>query len=568
MSTHLSLGDWFLYSDRDSSPQNPIVGTMITVEHFWKTEIGDFGAEDWRREEWSIHSALVPVERLEAAASIVPSVYYLTCESGWDDQDQFSFGNLAEHGEILAKPLVNSMKHPVSEDLFVDLTRDFVTYHALERRDHSEYYHPVENILVAKIEIDHHDRVDPTARVLIHRDHLRDFLAATGMGLLVSVVADRFANAPTKNDLHLKMFENTKIDEFTWLTTSFHNPEMTRHSQFRGWAILNRNLIVRPYDRPRFDRSPWPYFGEHSTEESTPSFIINNEGERRSLPASGYLPKYMSEGIGNYGYLYFRPEVLQKYLNTPGYSVFFHMRNWGSASSPGDRGDVDVAMNSHGLVNAFAPHIAQLTISEQAYWASFSSLPSGEIWEEMFQTRMQQRPPHSPGLTELIENAKSDLDNVFQNVFSAPLFSDTSPNQQNLRKLSVGPVSSRDEELLELAKVLFGWVIETMQIDRLREVLTEIGGAVDPNLRQIKLLERILLAKELDEAQARLITSPLVGLNELRIGFAHIGTVKFEKAFQLIGSSQMPPRPRVRWEVCVDAVTQSLHSIARTLKAY
>jgi len=51
---------------------------------------------------------------LEAAASVVPSTNYLTCESGWDDQDQFSFGDHAEHGEILAKPLVHSMKHLVS----------------------------------------------------------------------------------------------------------------------------------------------------------------------------------------------------------------------------------------------------------------------------------------------------------------------------------------------------------------------------------------------------------------------------------------------------------------------
>ena len=275
----------------------------------------------------------------------------------------------------------------------------------------------------------------------------------------------------------------------------------------------------------------------------------------------------MRQGIGKYGYLYFRPEVLHKYLNTPGYCVFFHMRNWGSASLPGDRGNVDVAINSHGLVNAFAPQIAQMSISEQAYWASFSSLPSGEICEEMFQTRMQQNPPRSPALTEVIESAKADLDSVFQGLFSVPLFSSTSPSNQDLGKLSVGPVSSGEGEFLELTKVLFGWTIETMKIDSLRAALTKIGGAVDNRLRQIKLLERILAAKNLDEVQARLITSPLVGLNELRLGSAHIGTVKFEQAFQLIGSSQMPSRPRARWGVCIDAVAQSLHSVARALQS-
>jgi hypothetical protein len=58
------------------------------------------------------------------------------------------------------------------------------------------------------------------------------------------------------------------------------------------------------------------------------------------------------------------------------------------------------------------------------------------------------------------------------------------------------------------------------------------------------------------------MTAPLVGLNELRIGSAHIGRTEFEKSFKLLTSSVAPTTTRDRWLVCVDAVADSLNGIA------
>jgi hypothetical protein len=349
------------------------------------------------------------------------------------------------------------------------------------------------------------------------------------MGLLISVVADRFANSSTEEELELDQFEDNQIDEFTWLSTSLFTPEDTGYGYFRGRSILRRNFMIEPYERPKFECSPWHYFGKQPTQEAgLPNFIVNNEGKRQALPKDTYIGNYISRGIGNFGFLYFRPEVLQKYLQTPGYKIFFHMRNWGVAFLPGDRGRITVGINSQGLVNAFAPEIADLDSSEQAYWASFSSLPSGEICEEMFQTRMQNNPPHSPGITELSREARSQLNVVFINQFSVELFKDIGPSEQELCRLSIGPVSNQYIEVLELAKILYGWVIEAMRIDSLRTALSVLGGTVDKDLRQIKLLERTLMAKGLDKTQARSMIAPLVGLNELRIGSAHIGSLELE----------------------------------------
>ncbi len=563
----MKLGDWFQYSDREKPPYNPTIGTTITIEGFWRNELSECNSPDWRREEWLIHSALVPVDQLNMAATEIKSPHGLTFEIGWNSDHQFSFGDYSQYGEIQLSALAQLVQHPISQDFNVELNRDFITYHALQKRNQSQHYHPIDNILVSETILDYHETYDPTARVIIHRDYLRDFLAAYGMGLLISITADRFANAVTKEELELDQIEYKQSDKLTWISTNINTPKSTHNNYFRRESIRRRNFIIEPYDNPKFERSPWYYFGEQSTEEAElPTFIVNDEGKRQVLPRDTYLGNYIKSGIGKFGYLYFRPEVLQKYLQVPGYSIFFHMRNWGVASLPGDRDTIDVGINSQGLVNAFAPDIAALSLAEQSYWASFSSLPSGEICEEMFQTRMQQNLPHSPGVVNLIRDARSQLNASFQHQVSADLFSDAEPSKQELRRLSVGPVSNQFTEVLELAKVLYGWVVETMQVDPLRDTLSTLGGAVDKKLRQIKLLEKILMAKGLDELQARSMTAPLVGLNELRIGSAHIGNPELEPIFQLMGASTIPETPRAGWNLCVDAVANCLCSIAGTLE--
>src|SRR5205809_5741754 len=105
MSYPMALCDWFQYSDRDNSPYNPTVGERIIVDRFWRTEIGKFDAIDGRCEEWMIRSVLVPANQLKTAGLQVESPHELTFEVGWDFEDQFSFGDCAEHGEVQFYPL-------------------------------------------------------------------------------------------------------------------------------------------------------------------------------------------------------------------------------------------------------------------------------------------------------------------------------------------------------------------------------------------------------------------------------------------------------------------------------
>lgn len=131
---------------------------------------------------------------------------------------------------------------------------------------------------------------------------------------------------------------------------------------------------------------------------------------------------------------------------------------------------------------------------------------------------------------------------------------------------SVGPILNQYTEVTELANIPYGWVIETTKIASFRNAIDTLGGTVDKKLGQIKLLENILIAKGLDKSEARSITAPLVGLNDLRIGAAHIGHLKLEPSFQLMGASSMPETPQAAWHLCVDAVEGCLSVITATLE--
>ena len=509
MPSSISIREWLLYSDRNQPVLNPISNTAIVTERFFDKESGTHDSLDWRREEYLIRSAFIPIDKIRSIAEKMPSPHDLTFDRGWNSDDEFDFGDHLRYRNTAVFPLSILIKHPVTKEYKIELSYKFITYHALLTNDNLKYYHPIDNILVVDTEIEEHRFYDPSARVTVHRDYLRDFMSATKTGLLISMVADRFANAPSKDDLGITPIQDKAIDDLSTITTIIHQPK-SEGGLFQGRSIFHRNMILNPYDAPKFERSPWHFFGKPQVDESQlPVFIVNSEGKKQTLPRNRYLPTYIENGIGSFGYLYFRPEVLQKYLRAPGFRVFFHMRNWGIASLPGDQGTIDVGINSHGLVNAFALDIAGLNISEQAYWASFSSLPSGEVCEEMFQTRMQQNPPHSPSVIDLVKESCKHIDDSFKELASICVFNPIQPNNIELSRLSVGPLTTQYDELLELAKILYGWIIETMEVDSLRKVLNTLGKSIDveiKKLRQIKLIERILIAKGMKEDDARSVS--------------------------------------------------------------
>jgi len=544
-----NLAAWLQFDDRDNPPYHPSTDGMIITNRTWEFDNGESRLPDWIREGWSIRSELVPVDQL-ADAGAVRWEDHAHIDVGWSAQDEFDFGESVESLGVTLLPWIVWWRHPVSDEPLLRLRDDFACYHALIKNSAGLFRHPLDDLVVARLDIQTHPFFEPVPLVEVHESYLRDFLAARQFGLLIRVVADRFGNARTARELGIADMDVTPIAEGTWIQTNTRSAAELGFEGVMGRGTLWRSITIPPYDRPRTDRTPWPYFYERPAPGSTPQFLVNPAGDRAALNSAG-CPAY----------LHFRPEVLQKYLHAPGYRVRFHMRTWGRAHAPGNAHSIDVGINSQGLVNAFAKDLADQRPEEQAYWASFSVTPAGEVCEEMFRTNMMCDPPESSSAFEQLSDALTRLNDAARPRLGASFHSGADPSENEIDRITVGPLTREWRELLELAKTLLGWLVEQMSIQNLRRAIAD-RAPVDNAWKQIKLIEALLLAEGVSADEASDAIAPLTGVNILRIAAAHPAEADLTKAFSLMGLDHVPDTSRQGWLRCADSVTSALGAIA------
>ena len=544
-----NLRDWLTFADRESAPYDPLAGTYITTNRIWDVDNGSSSLPDWIREGWSIRSCLIPLDRLEDAASTCWEDHAFI-DVGWTEENAFDFGESAVIQGIEVKPWCLTWRHPVTDEFQVELRPDFLRYHAALPNESGELTHPTENITIAKLCVETHDFFDPQVRVEVHESYLRDFLAARKLGLLIRVVADRYANAPTEADLGIPTTERAASGRSTWMQTTTRFAGDLGYDGVLGRGTLWRSIVVSPADRPLTDRTPWPYFYARPDPATAPTFIVNSQGDRAHLNTAE-CPRY----------LWFRPDVLQKYLSAAGHRVRFHMRTWGKARSPGATHTLDVGINADGLVNAFAQDLANQRPVEQSYWSSFSIDPTGEVCGEMYRTNDLNDPPDSMSLFEEVSQALGRVIAGAEKRYGSGFHSGAGPTEEEIDRLTVGPIARRWDEVNDLCKLLHGWVVDRMS-------KTDIRSAIDGRFEiegdwgQIKLLESLLRAEGIDAEQAKAVTAPLKGVNKLRVASAHRTNADMHTAFSLIGNDDVPPTPRDGWFDCVDSVAGALNRIA------
>jgi hypothetical protein len=208
MQGSMSLKQWLRYDDRNTGQYNQFHRTEISVTDFHENQDGVFDQPAWRKEEWLIRSAITPIHAAAAVADLARSPDYLEFEQGWSHTDKFDFGRHRRIGDADIYPISDIYMHPITKRLCVSPSSDFCRYHALEEREPGKYFHPVAEILVAQCSVIENPIFDPTPKVVIHRDFLRDFLSAASMSLTLkwkqSSVSYRMMNF-SQMSLHLSV---------------------------------------------------------------------------------------------------------------------------------------------------------------------------------------------------------------------------------------------------------------------------------------------------------------------------------------------------------------------------
>src|SRR5258708_486840 len=119
---------WLMYSNIDSDLAQFIGGDYIVTDAFSHRSVGEPSSSTWEMEEWSVRSVLVPAERLEDAQRVL-TFHDLGIEPQWIDRQRFDFGDAADLKGIPAKPWSFMREHRTTGVHYVEIQRDFSTYH-------------------------------------------------------------------------------------------------------------------------------------------------------------------------------------------------------------------------------------------------------------------------------------------------------------------------------------------------------------------------------------------------------------------------------------------------------
>jgi hypothetical protein len=486
------LVSWLMY--QDIVPQR---GPRVLVQGFGEEAAGEPEQVGWLRYGWDVACALVALPKKEAALSeeFQPG---FRISPGWWSDDQFDFGERMREGGYDLEAFIYQYKHPLKNALIVDLRQDFIRYHKLDRPRPEVYVHPGEGLEVAWIRFPGHP--DQLAGVEVHLDFLRDYSAARHRAMLLRFVADRFANLHEVKQLGLKAIPKTRVS-----AGDFRQIDIYEHEGgfWRVRSTLWKAFLIEPYPKPKVKRNPW-HIRLDNPNPTPHQFYLDQQGNRRTLASEAH-PLY----------LHFRREVLRHYLQSEGFRVGFHMRKWGIAANPHGNG-VDVGINTEGQVTAFALDILRLPEPEQAHWASYSCFPSGDVCRELFQTRMQCDPPHSPHVVELVRDAKDTLNKSLFALAGANLYGEAEPAEKDLCALTVGPLNDELAEVARLSKVLYQMAVESMDVGVLRKAVSRAQPPDGEKWGSIRYLQELVAeASGCGPAEAAAAVQPLKHLNEL-----------------------------------------------------
>jgi hypothetical protein len=174
---------------------------------------------------------------------------------------------------------------------------------------------------------------------------------------------------------------------------------------------------------------------------------------------------------------------------------------------------------------------------------------------------MQQRPPNSPGTVDLIHGEITRLNQSYNLRFGEQVHHHFSTDDKARQRLSVGPLEEDWDELTELAKDLYSWLVEGFSIAALRRPLSAESYSKD--WKQIKLIET-LMSEVLggEQADVAALVGPLKDLNGLRVGHAHSLDVPQLRHFDIAGR-----RVRDAWFLVVDGLVVGLRGLSDLLNA-
>lgn len=455
------------------------------------------------------------------------------------------------------------------------LHQDFVISLGLQRQG-DIWLRPIEGFQeVVRLVRDERDR---PVRLDVRTEHLRDYLKARGMYLLISsyrsrrqIVADashvKWALAAVEEVKDGGKWEgvNRAIHEggmpYGSSTGVFHasrtdideDDEVPVLGLPDDDSVVSKTWSIQHQGRKLYDLSGslWktevvePGRVSERVQGESPlakvDFAVDGSGERLNGDELEHCGRW----------LWFRPNVTALLGSYRGSSLRWFTRDTGVIGISSGH-SVHFGLNDLGLINVYAKDIGQLPLWQQRVWAGANLVPDGGVSAELLASQANAKPASTKAPEMQMRSVYDDLNAAFQKLAGKKLFGEHHALDEIFRRIHRFRALEKTG-VLELAKDLARVTVESLDGDAL-SLLAPTPKGMKPG--SVKHLEAAL-QKGVTLEQARALTKVLVGIIELRQADAHLPSSGFAKAFDLVDVDQQAD-PVMQGRQMLESLVESL----------
>jgi hypothetical protein len=576
---------WFEMSDiRRAKLATAVWIPLRAVQNIERT--GKFGFVGFKEDFFGAGSVAVPVENKDAAMQLGwDSVGIAHNHAGYVEDGRYIQADVyvSHRGNFVGVNLVLDQRGSGGEQSEWHLHQDFVTTLGL-KREGDIWVRPDEDYIEVARMIRASD--GSKSRLEVRASHLRDYLCARGMGLIVTSYRDR---SEIVQDASHILWPNDhvedKSDHERWAGRKmaiheggepygeemavFHvartdvNPEddvpilglptdenlesssWTRKFEgaklYRIWGELWRTEWIDPASESPIVRG--------DKLASTVSFVIDAEGKKAAADTL----------VDSGRWLWFRPTVIPALMNRRGGSLKWYTRDTGAVACLSGY-DVHFGVNSIGLVTVYAKDVALLPEWQQRIWAAHNVGPEGKISEELQASQVHARPARTKAPEDFIEKGLDRLQERAIAKLGVPILREHSYVRELIPRIHRFRATDR-EGLFALAKDVARITADDLDEKQLQTIVNPPKGE---KWGSLKSLEKVLALK-ISADDARAMLRALAGIYDLRLADAHLPSEKTLDAIKLIGLDEAVPFVHQGYQL-LDAAVSSLYRICGVIE--
>ncbi len=571
---------WFEMQDLKKHKLNNSVWVPLYAEKLIKNNIG-YGKIGYQEEFLRHSSLMIPVEK----RSVIENLDINNIEFDNPKGLNFVFGEYSQSDILKADEFQGThlvLNQSFDNNYDIDewhLHQDLVINLGLKREGDIWVCPRKGYVEVAKLEREQ----DGSPNILkIKNQYLKDYLCARGCGIYVTSYFSRNKLFNNKSILTWKEdVKSSKEEKDYWecrvlevheggfpygQNISFTHvsridvdedddiPDMTSFPDDENTITVSKEKSFKGKKLYEIIAELWKYEWINPTKTS-----IITLGQKENIDIFYIVDAAGNKESGNElikggKWLWFKPSLVNNLLSMRGSFIKWFTKDTGSISC-GPSSGVHFGVNELGLISVYAKDIGKLPLWQQQIWVGHNISPEGGISKELHDSQVKANPASTKSPEAFLESIINEINIASKSQFNLPFFRGHEIVNELMN--SIHRFRAVDENgLLSLAKDIARIIVDDVDVESLKKIASI---SKSNKIGSIKIIEN-LLAKKIPQEEAKKITSPFVGVYELRHGDAHLPSSDIEKSFELIRIDRSLPTIIQGYQM-IYACVDNLHNI-------